>query len=93
MIRHFTLRLFLPILCAFIFAQVTKADEVIIGQLKYRLYDNWTAEVSSKDESISGDIVIPGEITYNDSKYAVTGIGTSASLLVKASPQLHFLLT
>lgn len=76
MIRHFTLRLFLPILCAFIFAQVTKADEVIIGQLKYRLYDNWTAEVSSKDESISGDIVIPGEITYNDSKYAVTGIGT-----------------
>ena len=76
MIRHFTLRLFLPILCAFIFAQVTKADEVIIGQLKYRLYDNWTAEVSSRDESISGDIVIPGEITYNDSKYAVTGIGT-----------------
>ena len=83
MIRHFTLRLFLPILCAFIFAQVTKADEVIIGQLKYRLYDNWTAEVSSKDESISGDIVIPGEITYNDSKYAVTGIGTFGFIMCK----------
>lgn len=88
MIRHFALRLFLPILCTFIFAQAAKADEVIIGQLKYRLYDNWTAEVSANDKTISGDIVIPDEITYNDSKYY--SCRAAVSILRKTAHSIPF---
>ena len=37
-----------------------------------------TATVTSSDNKYSGDIVIPGSITYNNSKYSVTSIGDYA---------------
>lgn len=45
--------------------------------VKYALYGDNTAEVMSS-ESLSGDIVIPGSLTYDNKQYTVTAIAPGA---------------
>lgn len=56
------------------------ADAVQIGSLWYNLDEStMTAEVtSSGGDSYSGDIVIPGSVTYGDVTYSVKSIGVRA---------------
>ncbi len=56
------------------------ADAVKIGSLWYNLDEStMTAEVtSSGGDSYSGDIVIPGSVTYGDVTYSVKSIGVRA---------------
>ena len=53
--------------------------ETTIGQITYR-YDTETGEatVNDADESISGDVEIPGTIEFGDQRYKVTSIGDYA---------------
>ena len=53
-------------------------EEVIDG-IKYRLdEDNFTAEVTRKDEDYEGDIIIPEIVKFNHVSYRVTSIGYEA---------------
>ncbi|MEG2150665.1 MAG: leucine-rich repeat protein, partial [Bacteroidaceae bacterium] len=55
------------------------AQEVIIEQLKYTLYDDGTAiVVAANTSTISGEIVIPESVENNNNTYRVTTIGSGA---------------
>ena len=78
---------FLSLLCILAFALPFVAatpcfadtGETTIGQITYR-YDTETGEatVNDADESISGDVEIPGTIEDEGKEYAVTSIGDHA---------------
>ena len=52
------------------------ADAVEIDGIYYNLNANSkTAEVTENSNKYSGDVVIPNEVIYNDTKYSVTSIG------------------
>ena len=55
------------------------ADAVEIDGIYY-VIDSYkkTALVTSNPNKYSGDVVIPDEVTYNDTKYSVTSIGSKA---------------
>lgn len=55
---------------------VASAYAVEIDGIYYTLdYDDLTASVTSNPNKYSGDVVIPDEVTYNETKYSVTSIG------------------
>lgn len=58
-------------------AQTWVTTKVIDG-LKYVLYDNHTATLTSNDPSYYGNIIIPATVSYNGSTYNVTEIGGEA---------------
>ena len=46
--------------------------------IRYKIGENNTASVVSRDAKYSGDIVIPSHVSYNGSNYDITSIGESA---------------
>ena len=46
--------------------------------INYKIGENNTVSVVSKDAKYSGDVVIPSQVSYNGSNYNVTAIGNSA---------------
>ena len=53
-------------------------DEVEIDGIKYKLYENNQAAVTSRSDKYSGDIIIPRSIISGDVTYSVTSIGYNA---------------
>ena len=69
--------LFLLILSLLPLAASAYAEE--IDGIYYTLhYDDITASVTSNPNKYSGDVVIPDEVIYKDTKYSVTSIGWDA---------------
>lgn len=46
--------------------------------IRYKIGENNTVSVVSRDAKYSGDVVIPSQVSYNGSNYDVTSIGSSA---------------
>ncbi len=46
--------------------------------IRYKIGENNTVSVVSRDAKYSGDVVIPSQVSYNGSNYNVTSIGSSA---------------
>ena len=64
------------ILCANILAAQTQFTS---GGLKYEVIDNNSVKVASQNSSdISGSVIIPSTVTYNNTTYSVTSIGKRA---------------
>ena len=54
-----------------------EVGSITLEQIKYSLYDDYTAVVSSGKGS-AGDVVIPKAVSYGGATYSVTMIGDSA---------------
>jgi hypothetical protein len=58
-------------------ANKTNTD-VVIGNLKYDLYDDKTAKVAGLEGSEIWSITIPDEVSYGENQYTVTAVKEEA---------------
>lgn len=81
-----TLLIFFAVLCCMVTARAENPDATMIDGIYYILNDDGTASVtwggtgaSNGTEAYTGDISIPGTVSYNNEKvYTVTAIGADA---------------
>ena len=74
--KRFT-ALMTTLILSVIFSISASAYDVEVDGIYYDI-SGTTASVAFGDNKYSGDIVIPESITYNNSKYSVTSIGSDA---------------
>ena len=60
------------------FTNILEVGEFEVNGIRYLIGENNTVSVISKSTKYSGDVVIPGQVTYNGKTYSVTSIGISA---------------
>lgn len=70
--------LLLSILAILPLAASAIINEVEIDGIKYKLYENKEAVVTSRSDKYSGDIIIPGSIISGGVSYSITSIGYCA---------------
>ena len=67
------------ILCTILCANILAAQTFTSGGLRYWVIDNNSVEVAQQNSSdISGSVVIPSTVTYNNTTYRVTSIWNNA---------------
>ena len=62
------------------FTKITEAEdsEFYLDGIYFKVGENNTVSVTSGEVKYSGDVVIPGQVTYNGNSYTVTSIGNDA---------------
>lgn len=77
--KHIFMRKFLlTVLSCLAFCFALAQETATIDGIKYSLYSNGEAAISYQDEYLTGDIVIPEKVSYNDIDYTVTKVDDEA---------------
>lgn len=61
---------------------IQTASNVPVGNFLYSLYDDNHAELTGTHEILSGDVIVPGSIEYNNATYKVTVVSGLSKLYI-----------
>lgn len=74
------LNFFFALMCAIVFCQSARAEEVVIDGLYYSLDESarTATVIANSNSTYTGDIVIPSTVTYSGNTYNVIAVGEKA---------------